>query len=143
MTNRDPLLDRLDAADVIVRYAACIDERDWDTYPSCFTPDVELHGFGNRPVCGVDAWLDFVQRALEGFTATQHLLGPPQVSLSGDSAELRTDLQAQHFFRAPAGRILTLWGTYRSSLVRSGDGWRMRRHELVTRATRTSDAFQA
>jgi len=127
------------ARDVIVRYAACLDDRDFDTYRDCFATDVELHGFGREAIRGFDAWLEFVKKALAPFEATQHLLGPPLVSPRGEEAELRTELQAQHFFREPRGRILTLWGTYRTSLVREGGVWRIRRHELETRATRISD----
>jgi hypothetical protein len=91
----------------------------------------------------VDAWIDFVHKALASFSATQHLLGPPRVELNGGTAEMRTDLQAQHFLREPKGRIFTLWGTYLTSLVRNEGVWKMNRHELVTRATRSSDPYRA
>ena len=128
---------------MIVRYAACIDDRDFDTYRTCFEPDVELHGFGREPIHGVDAWVEFVRQILAPFYATQHLLGPPQVELRGESAELRAELQAQHFFREPRGRIFTLWGTYRSTLTHREGAWRLRRHELETHATRVDDAAGA
>jgi ketosteroid isomerase-like protein len=139
----NPIADRLAVSDVIVRYAACIDDRDFDAYRSCFGRDVELHGFAADPIRGVDAWLKFVGKALEGFAATQHLLGPPAVTVSGDTASLRADVQAQHFFTEPRGRILTLWGTYRSELVRGAGGWHIERHQLDTRATRISDAYRS
>ena len=70
-------IDRLEAADVIIRYAACIDERDFERYPSCFRDDVAFHGFASEPIRGIEAWVSFVERAIEPFTGTQHLLGPP------------------------------------------------------------------
>ena len=33
--------DRLAAQDVIVQYAACIDDRDFEQYRECFAPAVE------------------------------------------------------------------------------------------------------
>ena len=33
--------DRLQAQDVIVRYAACIDDRDFERYRGCFWPEIE------------------------------------------------------------------------------------------------------
>ena len=81
--------DRLHAQDVIVRYAACIDDRDLTRYRGCFWPEIELHGFGAEPIRGIDAWIEFVVKALDRFRATQHMLGPPDVSLAGDHAELR------------------------------------------------------
>jgi len=139
---RDPATDRFAAQDVIIRYAACLDDRDFDTYRGCFVDDVELHGFGPDPIRGVDAWMAFVEKTLANFSATQHLLGPPRVELDEDTARMRTDLQAQHFLREPQGRIFTLWGTYLTSLVRERSGWKIRRHELVTRATRASDPYR-
>jgi hypothetical protein len=142
MSDQSALLDRFSAQDVIIQYAACIDDRDFEKYRECFASDVELHGFGADVIRGVDVWIDFVHKALANFSATQHMLGPPQLELNGASAEMRTDLQAQHFLHEPKGRIFTLWGTYRSSLVRSDGLWKMKRHELVTRATRSSDPYR-
>jgi 3-phenylpropionate/cinnamic acid dioxygenase small subunit len=137
------LQDRLEAGDVIVRYASGIDDGDFDAYRALFAEDVELSGFGPETIRGVDAWMAFVDKALAPFSATQHLLGPPHVDLRGARAELRCDLQAQHFFREPAGRLMTLWGTYRSSLVRHGGGWKIQRHQLTVRGTRISDPYRA
>jgi 3-phenylpropionate/cinnamic acid dioxygenase small subunit len=130
---------RLAAADVIIQYAACIDDRDFNGYRACFAPDVELVGFGPDPILGVDAWVKFVRKALEPYAATQHMLGPPRIELRGDDrAELRTDLQAQHFLREPRGQIFSLWGTYRTSLARAEGRWAIVRHELQVRSVRTS-----
>lgn len=134
------LRDRLDVAEVIARYAAGIDERDFADYRRCFTADVEFLGFGAEPIHGVEAWVDFVEKTLEPFRATQHMLGPSQVTLRGDEAELRAELRAEHFYREPPGRIFTVWGTYHSRLVRADAGWRIGRHRLDVRARRTLEA---
>ena len=129
--------DRLAAQDVIVRYANCIDERDFETYRTCFAPDVVFTGFTPDPVNGIDEWVVFVEKQISAFTHTQHLLGPPSAVADGEDLRLRTDLQASHFFREPEGRIFTLWGVYLTRLVRDGDGeWRMTEHHLDIRATR-------
>ena len=137
MTNQSAIAaaDRLAAQDVIVRYANCIDERDFETYRSCFTPEVVFTGFTPDPVHGIDDWLVFVEKQLSAFTFTQHLLGPPSAVTEGEGLRLRTDLQASHFFREPEGRIFTLWGVYRSLLIRDGE-WRIAEHHLDIRATR-------
>jgi len=129
--------DRQALADLLSTYAACIDDRDMERYRECFEPEVELHGFGRAPIHGVEAWLDFVKRQLAGFQVTQHMLGPQLVEIDGDSARLRTDLQATHWLVEPKGAIFTLWGTYLSVAGRSDGEWRLRRHELVVRGTRT------
>ncbi|MDJ0849204.1 MAG: nuclear transport factor 2 family protein [Myxococcota bacterium] len=135
--------DRLAAQDVIVRYATCIDEQDFESYRACFSSDAEMHGFGSEVIRGADAWIAFVRETLAPFRATQHLLGPPTVALRGDEGDLRAPLEAQHFHHEPRGRIFTVWGTYRCGLVREGGLWRIRRHRLDVSGTRTSDAFRA
>jgi 3-phenylpropionate/cinnamic acid dioxygenase small subunit len=139
----DAVATRMAVQDVILQYAACIDELDFDSYRGCFSQDCEFVGFGSETIRGAERWIEFVKKTVEPFSATQHMLGPPQAQLAGELASLRTDLQAQHFLREPRGRIFTLWGTYRSDLERDSGTWRIRRHELVVRATRMSDAFKS
>lgn len=129
--------DRLAAQDVIVRYANTIDERDFETFRTCFMPDVVMTGFTPEPVRGIEDWIAFVQKQLAAFRDTQHLLGPPSFAPESrvDRVQMRTDLQASHFFRDPEGRIFTLWGVYRTVLVRDGE-WRMAEHHLDIRSTR-------
>jgi len=131
------LADRLAVQDVIVNYANCIDDKEWEAYRSCFAPDVEMLGFGPEPIRGIDAWLQFVEKALESYRQTQHMLGPPNIQITGDVAHMRTDLQALHWATEPAGKVFSLWGAYRTDLARSPDGWRMTRHQLDVWATRT------
>ena len=135
----DAQSDRLAIQDVIARYAACIDRRDFRTYRDCFHEDAEMHGFAPEPIRGPDAWIAFVERVLERYESTQHLIGPPLVDLHGDRAEARTPLQARHFHREPRGRVMTLWGTYTTSLERREGTWRIGRHALETAATEISE----
>jgi 3-phenylpropionate/cinnamic acid dioxygenase small subunit len=130
------LSDRQAAQDVIVAYANSLDDRDFDSYRRLFHPDLTLEGFGPEPIRGVDAWLAFVEKALEPYRQTQHMLGPPQVQIDGDTASVRTDLQALHFLREPKGQIFWLWGAYRSQLVRDGAGWLIQKHRLDIWGTR-------
>ena len=130
------LIDRQQVADVMSRYAAWIDEENLEQYRTLFDSDVELIGFGSSTIHGADAWLAFVAKTLDRFTATQHMLGPQLATIEGNRAEVRTDLQAVHFMKEPAGQIFTLWGTYQTQMLReSRDGaWTIRRHELVVRS---------
>jgi 3-phenylpropionate/cinnamic acid dioxygenase small subunit len=135
--------DRVAAVRLMIQYAACIDDLDFEGFRACFADEIELSGFSAEPFTRPEEWVAFVQRVIKPFTGTQHMLGPPQVELQGDRAELRTALQAQHFHRDPVGRIMTVWGTYRTTAVRTAVGWRIQRHRLDIAATRTSDAFQS
>ena len=82
--------DRIELQDVMLQYAAAVDERDVDRYKSCFRDDVEVVGFGTQTYRGRDAWVDYVWSALDKYQATQHLLGPQFAIIEGDEAQSRT-----------------------------------------------------
>ncbi len=128
--------DRIALQDVMLKYAAGVDERDFELYRSCFADDVEVVGFGERTVHGADNWLAFVKAALEQYGPTQHMLGPQLATVEGDSATARTDVQALHYLKAKEGATLTLWATYKSNMRRINGAWRIVRHELVSRGTK-------
>ena len=132
----EAIADRFAVQDVMLRYAAGVDERDLDMYRSCFADDVEVHGFGEETVVGADAWTEYVEAALEPFGPTQHLLGLQHAEIDGDQAHCRTDVQALHCLKAPEGEVFTLWATYVTDMQRVGGEWKITRHELVPRATK-------
>lgn len=131
--------DRIALQDVMLRYAAGVDERDFDMYRSCFADDVEVLGFGDETFNGVDAWVDYVKTALERFGPTQHMLGPQLATVDGDTAHARTDVQALHYLKEPEGATLTLWATYESDMRRTNGAWKIYRHRLVSRGTRVQE----
>lgn len=128
--------DRIALQDVMLRYAAGVDERDFDMYRSCFADDVEVLGFGAETVHGGDAWLAYVKNALERFGPTQHMLGPQLATVDGDKAHCRTDVQALHYLKEPEGQTLTLWATYETDMQRINGEWKIKKHRLVSRGTR-------
>lgn len=130
------LADRLALQDVMLRYAKGVDERDMVLYRSCFADDAEFFGFGPDPIVGGDAWAAFVEKALEEYGATQHLMAPQLATITGDHAECRTDVQALHYMVEPAGETLTLWATYETEMIRTNQGWKIHRHTLVPRGTK-------
>jgi 3-phenylpropionate/cinnamic acid dioxygenase small subunit len=141
VTDVQNLLDRQAISDVLSTYAASIDERDMARYRALFRDDVEVVGFAEEPLVGADAWREFVDAQLARFRSTQHMLGPQLTDVRGDEAEARTDLQATHLMQEPRGEIFVLWATYQTRLVRDASaehGWRIVRHELVVRASQTT-----
>lgn len=129
--------DRIALQDVMLRYAAAVDERNLADYAALFADDVQVVGFGPETIQGRDAWVDFVQTALERFGATQHLMSPQLATVDGATARCRTDVQATHVLKG-SEELFTLWATYRTDMVRGADGWLIKRHELITRASRTA-----
>ena len=127
--------DRRQLQDVMLSYAAAVDDRDMSRYRACFADDVEIVGCGDAIVTGADTWTVSVESQLEAFSATQHLMSPQLARVSGDTASARTDVQALHVLKDADGATFTLWATYLTDFVRSSDGWKIARHELVIRHT--------
>ncbi len=127
------VVDRFALQDLMLNYTSGVDERDFERYRACFADDVEVLDFTPEPIVGGDAWLTYVKKALDRYSATQHLLGLQRATVDGDRAHARTDVQAQHFLNEPKGATLTLWATYETDFVRDGQQWKIKRHRLVTR----------
>jgi len=127
--------DRQRIQDLMLAYAAAVDDNDMTAYRDCFDDDVEIVGFGESSVHGADNWVASVSGQLEAFSGTQHLLSAPLATVAGDRASARTDVQALHFLKTPAGGTFTLWATYLTDFIQTQDTWKIARHELVVRGT--------
>ena len=127
--------DRIALQDVMLNYAAGVDDRDYDQYQSCFTDDLEVLGFGSETFNSKAQWLQYVWSALESYSSTQHMLGPQLTRIEGDIAYTRNDLQALHYFKEGENERFTLWATYVTDMRRIGHGWRIFRHRLVVRGS--------
>lgn len=121
--------DRIDLQDLMLNYAAGVDERDLQRYTSCFADDVKVVGFGSETFQGRDAWVAYVWSALDKYSATQHMLGPQFAVIEADEAETRSAVQALHFLADGSARF-TLWATYITSMRRIDGRWLITRHEL-------------
>ncbi len=138
--SRDPLRelqDRIEISDVLHRYAAAVDGKDWELLRTCFTDDVEadFRAFGGRDVVrGAEAWVEAIRATLQGMDATQHLTGNHVHRIDGDEARLTAYIQAVHIFANDKGDSeYTIGGHYDCDMVRSPEGWRIRRYALVVR----------
>ena len=133
MSVENNVADRIALQDVMLKYAAGVDERDFDLYASCFMENVEVLDFGEDPINGRDEWVEYVKVALDNYGPTQHMLGPQLATVDGNNAHCRTDVQALHYLKQPEGEILTLWATYETDMVRTDEGWKISKHRLVSR----------
>ena len=132
MTDAD---DRRQLQDVMLSYAAAVDDRDMTRYRACFADDVEIVGFSEATITGADTWTASVENQLKAFSAPQHLMSPQLAAVSGDTASARTDVQALHVLKDGDNAMFTLWAAYLTNFVRTRDGWKIARHELVIRGT--------
>jgi hypothetical protein len=121
------LLDRAEIADLLGRYAYCIDTRDWTGLRACFAAEVEIDLEGIGGLRG-DQWVEAVAAAFVGQPASQHLKLPVAYEFDGeDAATVVSLLQGKHWRPegGAEGPLQTVVGYYRERLVRTAEGWRI------------------
>jgi ketosteroid isomerase-like protein len=120
--------DRLEIDDLLTRYAAAIDAKQFDMLDDVFTPDATIDYTSAGGIRGsypeIKQWL---ADTLAMFPMTQHLVTNRAVTISGDTATSRA-----HFYN-PMGLPnddggLTLFfvgGYYNDQWQRTAAGWRI------------------
>ena len=122
--------DRIEIQDLLTRYTVAIDTKDWKVLDTCFTPDAELDYRSTGGTRGaypeVRAWLE---KALAAFPMTVHYISNSTVELEGDTARARTYVINPMGFPKEDGslHIFTVGGYYVDELVRTPEGWRIRK----------------
>lgn len=120
---------RLEVMDVVNRYAAAIDARDWDRLRSCFAPGAQLQ-LPKLLIEGPSAIAEFMAKAVAGRAWQQHLVGSHQIRVEGDRAWSTCALCATQVPVDPAEPIVTTMGTYHDELRLTADGWKITHREL-------------
>ena len=131
--------DRFANADVMISYALALDTKDYSLLRSLFAVDVEvmmtfdsnLPDGGKIKLTGIEAWIEFVEKALDGTRASQHLLGNPAISFNGEKAIVRTDLQATEYYKDANKPKTTLWGVYDTHMVKDKK-WKITKHTITS-----------
>ena len=131
--------DRFAIADVMSSYALALDTKDYSLLRSLFAVDVEvmmtfdsnLPDGGKIKLTGIEAWIEFVEKALDGTRASQHLLGNPTISFNGEKAIVRTDLQATEYYKDANKPKTTLWGVYETHMVKDKK-WKITKHTITS-----------
>ena len=93
--------DELAVCRTLYRFAAAIDQRDWDAYRSVFTDEIDLdyssYRAGDVGRVRADDWVDRAKALFPGLDASQHCLYNPLVTVTDDTADISIYLQAEHF----------------------------------------------
>lgn len=114
-------------SEVLVRYATGIDQRDWATFRTCFTPDV-VADYGDMGVWhGVDEIAEWMEHTHAPMGHTLHCITNVVVRPGADADEVlaRSYVQVVLVFDADRGSGVRADGTYDDRLVRTDEGWRI------------------
>ena len=133
------LEDRFAISDVMSSYALALDTKDYPLLRSLFAVDVEVMmtfdssspDGGEIRLTGIEAWIEFVEKALDGTRASQHLLGNPAISFNGEKAIVRTNLQATEYYKDANKPKTTLWGVYETHMVKDKK-WKITKHTITS-----------
>ena len=123
----DEVVDRLEIHDLMLRYCAAIDRRDWDLYRSVFTDDADfdLSDFG-VDVRDLESTVTFTSDSLSQLAGTQHNITNHYVELNGDTARACSYFIAYHAMLDAGGEsVFVLGGYYADELRRTPEGWRI------------------
>ena len=123
------LVDREEIRALAHEFARSIDDKDQASYAATFTDDAELVlPFGSFTGRAVIAAMPTPPAHMR----TQHLIGASVIQVTGDTATARSYLYVTHAFdpddktqKAHSG------GWYEQELVRTAEGWRFSRVQLV------------
>jgi 3-phenylpropionate/cinnamic acid dioxygenase small subunit len=134
----EELTDRLAVTDVMYRFAAGLDGRDWELYRSVFTDEFDLdyssYRAENKGRWRADDWVARAASLFPGLDASQHAITNVRVSLAGDTAQVLADVRADHVLVVDGvAEVYTVCGRYDDGLVRTADGWRICRKSLHLR----------
>ncbi len=130
----DYLLDRAAITDLIEAYAYSVDTRDWALHRSIFLPEYELNSDGTFRKQTAEQRVTGLAKFFTTFEATQHLMLPLTIDITGDSAYVTASLHARHFHSdgKPEKNTL-LFGQYEFWFKRTAEGWQIARMAMVNR----------
>ena len=136
------LLDRTRIVEVISRYAAGLDARDWELWRSVFPEETvfDLSSWNDVPgrLLNTDRVVAAQARMFAELSVTQHFITNHRVEITGDSARVLAHMRAEHWIDTTdedqCARY-TMFGYYDDDLIRTPDGWKISRMQL--RVTRT------
>jgi hypothetical protein len=121
------LADRLAVAELVHRYFRCLDTRVSAGLIECLAEEFHAYHTLVGEVRGRAAFLEIAQRYYPGLSAMQHYCSNEEIAISGDSAECRSYLFAQHVVETSEGPVLMPGGgRYFHELIRTPFGWRIR-----------------
>ncbi len=127
-------------SEVLVRYATAIDTRDWELFRTVFTEDAATD-YGDMgkwtDLAGIAA---FMESALVGFGATNHMLSNFVIAVDGDRATARSYVHVVLAAPEDPGTWIDSVGSYDDTLVRTTAGWRIRTRAFHLTRMVTSDA---
>ena len=125
------VVDKQQIQELQVRYSLAIDGGRYDDLDHIFTADV-LSDYGHAGAHhGVEPIKQMCREALDPLTAAQHQNGNHWADVDGDTAVAGCYFTVQQYRQGTeGGEHFRMGGRYDDELVRTPEGWRIRRRTL-------------
>ena len=128
------LFDRIQIGEVVHRYPASIDARDWKLFRSIFSDEIQVYLGPPVPTprmrtVSADKFTEQVREVISRFDITQHFLTDYHVEVTGDNAVWFSYMQARHFKQGQP--TWDMGGYYTYYLVRAGESWKIPKYTLT------------
>lgn len=126
------LVDRSAITEQMFRYARATDWLETGEHRNVFVDDCVFASPHSGDIVGIDAVVDWMDRALAQFEATQHLIGNISITFADECAARAVSyVRAWHRYRDRAKPDMVLWGEYHDRWVRVGPTWRIAERRVL------------
>ena len=108
-------------------YAMGIDSRDFGLLRSVFTENITMNfeDYNGQPESKLraDDWVESCKPLFLGLDSTQHIMSNPIVTVEGDTAFCKMQMQAFHFYENRRQEEFSIGGYYEDKLFHNGSKW--------------------
>jgi SnoaL-like domain len=126
------LEDRAAISDQMFRYARATDWLETERHRDVFVTDCVFASPHSGDVRGIDAVVDWMNRALAPFEATQHLIGNIAITFTGaTTADAVSYVRAWHRYADGERPDMVLWGEYHDRWVQLDGEWRIQERRVL------------
>ena len=129
MLTQQETSDHIEIIQLLQRYFAALDSKDYALLDRVFLPDAVLHyDLGQGAPIPYREMVKAFREFNERFYFTQPIMGQPSIELEGDTARSTTALRALHVqvgLNKPSVSWM-VYGFYRDVHVRTPEGWRIK-----------------
>ncbi len=126
------LEDRWAISEQMYRYARATDWLQTDDHREVFAADCVFASPHSGDMHGVDAVVEWMNRALAPFEATQHLIGNISITFTGDTTAAAVSyVRAWHRPRDHERPDMVLWGEYHDRWIHADGVWRIAERRVL------------
>ena len=128
----DRLGDRAAISDQMFRYARATDWLETANHRDVFAEECVFASPHSGDITGIDTVVEWMDRVLIQFEATQHLISNIAITFTGDdTADAVSYVQAWHRFIDRSKPDMILWGEYHDRWQLIDGTWRIRERRVL------------